>query len=62
MKHKVMMLPSFLLMGGNMETKFGAEPEGKAIKRLSHLGIHPIYTCQIPEALVDAKKCLLTGA
>ena len=51
-----------MLTGGNMETKFGAEPEGKAIKRLSHLGIHPIYTCQIPEALVDAKKCLLTGA
>jgi hypothetical protein len=32
--------------GGNMETKCGAETEGKATQRLSHLGIHPIYSCQ----------------
>ena len=27
-----------------METKYGAETEGKAIQRLPHLGIHPIYS------------------
>ena len=35
-----------ILMGANMETKYGAETEGKAIQRLSHLGIHPIYNHQ----------------
>ena len=34
------------LMGGNMETKCGAETKGKAIQRLPHLGIHPIYSHQ----------------
>jgi hypothetical protein len=38
--------PEFLLSKGNMETKFGAETEGKAIQRLSHMGIHPIYRQQ----------------
>jgi hypothetical protein len=33
-----------ILMGGNMETKCGAVTEGKAIQRLPHLGIHPIYS------------------
>jgi hypothetical protein len=33
-------------MGGVTETKYGAETEGKAIQRLSHLGIHPIYSHQ----------------
>ena len=33
-------------MGGDTETKCGAETEGKAIQRLSHLGIHPIYSYQ----------------
>jgi hypothetical protein len=32
--------------GRNTETKFWAEAEGKAIQRLSHLGIHPIYSYQ----------------
>ena len=31
-------------MGG--DTKCGAETEGKAIQRLPHLGIHPIYSYQ----------------
>ena len=31
-------------MGGKMETKCGAETDGKAIQRLPHLGIHP--TCR----------------
>jgi hypothetical protein len=35
-----------ILMGGNTETKYGAETEGKAIQRLVHLGLHPIYTHQ----------------
>ena len=35
-----------ILTEGNMETKCGAETEGKAIQRLSHLGIHLIYSCQ----------------
>jgi hypothetical protein len=35
-----------ILIGGNMETKCGAETEGKAIQRLPHLGIYPIYSHQ----------------
>ena len=35
-----------ILMGANTETKCGAETEGKAVQRLSHLGIHPIYSHQ----------------
>jgi hypothetical protein len=31
-------------MGGVTKTKFGAETEGKAIQRLPHWGIHPIYS------------------
>ena len=33
-------------MEGVIETKCGAETEGKAIQRLPHLGIHPIYSYQ----------------
>jgi hypothetical protein len=36
-----------IFTGGNMETKCGAETEGKAIQRLPNLGIHPIYSHQI---------------
>ena len=35
-----------ILMGANMEKKCRAETEGKAIQRLPHLGIHPIYSHQ----------------
>ena len=35
-----------ILIGGDTETKLRAETEGKAIQRLSHLGIHPIYSYQ----------------
>jgi hypothetical protein len=31
-------------MGGDTETKCGAEIEGKAIQRLPHMGIHLIYS------------------
>jgi hypothetical protein len=33
-------------MGGDAETKCGTETEAKAIQRLPHLGIHPIYSHQ----------------
>ena len=36
-----------ILTGRNMETKCGAETEGKAIQRLLQLEIHPIYSHQI---------------
>jgi hypothetical protein len=35
-----------ILTGGNMETTCEAETGGKAIQRLPHLGIHPIYSHQ----------------
>jgi hypothetical protein len=35
-----------VVTGGNTETKCGAETEEKAIHRLPHLGIHPIYSHQ----------------
>jgi hypothetical protein len=37
---------SKILTGGNMEIKCGAKTEGKAIQRLPHLEIHPIYNHQ----------------
>ena len=40
-----------ILMGGNMETKCGAKTEGKAIQRLPHLRILPIYSHQIQKQL-----------
>ena len=33
-----------ILKGANTGTKCGTETEGKVIQRLSHLGIHPIYS------------------
>jgi hypothetical protein len=35
-----------LPIGGDTETKFGAETEGKVVQSLSQLGIHPIYSYQ----------------
>jgi hypothetical protein len=35
-----------IIMGGNTKTNCGAKLEGKAIQRLPHLGIHPIYSNQ----------------
>jgi hypothetical protein len=40
-----------ILTGGNIETKCGAETEGKAIQRLPHLGIHPICSHQTRKLL-----------
>jgi hypothetical protein len=36
--------PELFLLKGNTETNSGAETEGKAIQRLPHLWIHPIYS------------------
>jgi hypothetical protein len=33
-------------MEGDTETMCGGETEGKAIQRLPHMGIHPIYNQQ----------------
>jgi hypothetical protein len=33
-------------MGGDTETKCGTEVQVKAIQRLLHLGIHPLYSHQ----------------
>jgi hypothetical protein len=35
-----------ILTGAYMEKQCRAETEGKATQRLSHLGIHPIYSNQ----------------
>ena len=40
-----------ILTGGNTETKCGAETEGNAIQRLTHLRIHPIYCYQMQTLL-----------
>jgi hypothetical protein len=49
-----------IITGGNMETKCGAETEGKVIQRLHHLGFIP-YTkpgryCGCWEALADRSQ------
>jgi hypothetical protein len=49
-------------MGGDTETKCGADTEGKTIQRLPQLGIHPIYSYQTQALSVDASKYLLKGA
>ena len=46
--------------GANMKTKHRESTEGKAIKRLPHMGIDPTVTKH--NTTVDAKKCLMTGA
>ena len=47
------------MMGGDTETKCGAETEGKAIQRLPYLGIHHIY-CHQTQTLLLVDKYLLT--
>jgi hypothetical protein len=45
-------------MGGVKETKCGAETEGKAIQRLPHLGIYPIYSHQTQALLwMSTRAC-----
>jgi len=52
-----------IFIGGDMETKFGAQTEEMAIQSLFHLGIQSIYI-QPPNSdnTVDAKKCMGTEA
>ena len=38
-------------MGGDTETKCGAETKGKTIQRLPHLGFHPLY-CHQTQTLI----------
>jgi hypothetical protein len=38
-------------MGGDTETKCGAETEGKATQTLPYLGTHPIYSYQTQTVL-----------
>jgi hypothetical protein len=40
-----------ILIGANMKKKYGAETEGKAIQRVPHLVIHPIYSHQMQTLL-----------
>ena len=47
---------------GNMENKCGVEAEGKAIQRLTHLGIPSHIQLPNLDTIADIKKCLLTGA
>jgi hypothetical protein len=51
-----------ILTRRNMKSKCGAETEGKAIQRLTYL-VDPSHI-QLPnlDTIVDARKCLLTGA
>jgi len=51
-----------ILIGGDMETKFGAENEGMAIQSLLHLGIQAIYTHHQTHNIADGKMYMLTGA
>jgi hypothetical protein len=46
-----------ILMGGDTETKYGAETEGKTIQRLPHLGIHP-YTVTKPRLYCGCQQVL----
>jgi hypothetical protein len=45
-------------MEGVMETKFGAETEGRTMQRLPHLGIHTIINHQMQTLLhMPARFC-----
>jgi hypothetical protein len=47
-----------IFMGTNTETKCGEETEGKAIQKLPHLEIHPIYRLQTQTLLhVSRSTC-----
>jgi hypothetical protein len=45
-------------LGGN----YGAKTEGRAIQRLPHVSDPSHIQSPNPDSIVDAKKCLLTGA
>ena len=50
-----------ILTGGNKETNCGSETEGKAIHRLPQLGNPSHIESPNWDAIVDARKCLLSG-
>ena len=50
-----------ILTVGNMETKSGAETEGKTIQT-APLGHTSHIQSPIPDTIVDAKKCVLIGS
>ena len=49
-------------MEGVTEAKCAAETEGMTIQRLPHLGSPSNIQSSNPDTVVDANKCLLTGA
>jgi hypothetical protein len=50
-------------IGGNTETKFGAETEGKVIHTVTVPPGDPSHIqLPNPDTIVNANKCLLTGA
>ena len=51
-----------ILMGGNTETKCGAETEGKAIQRLPPPRDPSHIQTPNPDTTADTRKSLLTGA
>jgi hypothetical protein len=51
-----------ILMGGNTETKCGAETEGKAIQRLPPPRDPSLIQTPNPDTTADTRKSLLTGA
>jgi hypothetical protein len=48
-------------MEGVTDTKCGTETEGKAIQRLPHLGIHPIYSHQTKPKFGHSSENLVPG-
>ena len=52
--------PELLLSKENAGTKSRAEIEGKAIQRLTHLGIYPICR-HYPDTIANANNHLLIG-
>jgi hypothetical protein len=50
-----------IFTGTNMETKYRAETEGKAIQSLLHLGIHPIYSHQTQTLLWMTRSACWQG-
>jgi hypothetical protein len=48
--------PELFLSKGHTGTKIGAESEGKAIQRLPHLEIHPIYSHQTQSLLLMSRS------
>jgi len=50
-----------ILTGGNIEKTCDVDTEQKVIQRLPHMSIHPTYSYQNPDTIVDVKRYILTG-